>query len=817
MMRVIVCFALLIVICQCKFVDDHGFIANFDNVNDRIWVGEDFWAVPLEDWQVSNSRLECVGNRAQMRVNVLSRKISDQGDLRISVDFGLISKGQKPGIIGLSLGKKDKTDNSTKSLCYFGEGLKVGIHTDGYVFIGDQTVPFPSDFDLKSLHLSVKLEGEENNKELSVKVSSLNGQEVVLKKTGIEGMEGLIALINDLSDDHVKDKSTHFWFDNLKISGSRIIKMEDEKLGPVLWTMYTQSEGVLKLSAQFPPLGSDDNHVVTLQIKDDKGWETVSEETIDFLSYNAIFSLAWCQRGEIPYRIRYVSTGKKGQKTHYYTGVIRNEPKGRPLKLAGLTCQEGHGFPYAPVVNNLKQSDPDLLFFSGDQIYEQNGGYQVIREPIDKSIINYLGKWYMFGWAFGDIMKDRPTVCLPDDHDVFQGNLWGNSGKSIGKGQNGGGYVMSTPMINAVHRTQCGHLPDPYDSSLIGDGISVYFTEMIYGGVSFAILSDRMFKSSPDEVCTWKGRSDHLKKPLVNPDMLEKPGLKMLGDRQLDFLDDWSTNWKGAYMKVLLSQTIFANVATHHGGLKGYLHGDLDSGGWPRSGRNRILERLRKCHAFHVCGDQHLPSIVQYGIDEYRDASWVFCTPAIYVGYERRFLPDRLGWPVNNRPIHNLPNTGNYTDAFGNPSYVYAIGQYEDNTSSEDRYQKGLKTTSGFGLVTFDPETRNIKLESIKFLADLNNAPERINQHEGWPKVINQFENGGNHCYRLPLIYCDHVNDPVVQIKDLKSGKILTSVRMKGKSYLASVPYLGQFEVIILDPEKEKALSIKEMKSYKVK
>ena len=62
-------------------------------------------------------------------------------------------------------------------------------------------------------------------------------------------------------------------------------------------------------------------------------------------------------------------------------------------------------------MKNLKKLDPDLLYFSGDQIYEPNGGYRIIRQPADLSILNYLGKYYMFGWAFGDLMRTgRPFV-----------------------------------------------------------------------------------------------------------------------------------------------------------------------------------------------------------------------------------------------------------------------------------------------------------------------------------------------------------------------------------------------------------------------
>ena len=48
-----------------------------------------------------------------------------------------------------------------------------------------------------------------------------------------------------------------------------------------------------------------------------------------------------------------------------------------------------------------------------------------------------------------------------------------------------------------MHRTQVSHLPDAVDPTPIEQGISVYFTELDWGGVSYAILSDRMFKSSP--------------------------------------------------------------------------------------------------------------------------------------------------------------------------------------------------------------------------------------------------------------------------------------------------------------------------------
>src|SRR5690606_15895966 len=309
------------------------------------------------------------------------------------------------------------------------------------------------------------------------------------------------------------------------------------------------------------------------------------------------------------------------------------------------------------------------------------------------AILSYLGKWYMFGWAFGNLMRDRPTLCTPDDHDVFQGNLWGEGGKAISfeewekdKRDAYGGYVQTPNMVNVVAITQCGHLPAPFHPEPLKTGIKTWYTDVVYGRVSFAVVSDRMFKSGPERVRQGEDRIDHIKNP-ISENQLEDPTLQFLGDPQVKFLNHWINDWEGADMKVLLSQTIFANPATHHGRTKMFLYGDLDSGGWPTEKRNAVLGLIRKAFSFHINGDQHLPFLVQCSTDEARDAGWTFCTPAISTGYPRWGQPDLLKSPPKDRPAHGLPNTGSYEDVFGNINYVYAVGNPEDEFSTINRYE----------------------------------------------------------------------------------------------------------------------------------
>ena len=365
--------------------------------------------------------------------------------------------------------------------------------------------------------------------------------------------------------------------------------------------MYSLSDSrgddgfVLKISALTGPMGKQDNQTVDLLVQKNGQWTSADSAKLDSDAWVATIRIPnWDEKTSTPFKLVYSEKHKDGTETDSaWTGKIKANPVGRPLRIGVLTCQKDYGFPYEPVVDNLIKLDPDMLYFSGDQIYENHGGYGVIRDPAGPAILNYLRKYYQFGWAFRDALRDRPTLVLPDDHDVFQGNIWGEGGakmKDLGKGASSkGGYREPARMVNAVHKTCVAHYPDYFDPTPVKQDISVYFGDMVYGGVSFAIIGDRQWKSGPENVDTGSGRADHVSDPEFDCTKLDKPGLVLLGDRQEEFLKKWGTDWRGHSMKVLLSQTVFVAVATHHGKFDDYLKGDLDSGGWPQTPRNNAI------------------------------------------------------------------------------------------------------------------------------------------------------------------------------------------------------------------------------------
>ena len=127
----------------------------------------------------------------------------------------------------------------------------------------------------------------------------------------------------------------------------------------------------------------------------------------------------------------------------------------------------------------------DAALFLGDQFYETSGGFGVETTPLEPHhwIISVNG--YMFGWSYREIFRHIPSACIPDDHDVYHGNVWGEGGKNAPtdqgwgyEAQDQGGYKMPPEWVNMVQRTQTGHLPDAYDPTPVKQGIGVYYTSL---------------------------------------------------------------------------------------------------------------------------------------------------------------------------------------------------------------------------------------------------------------------------------------------------------------------------------------------------
>jgi hypothetical protein len=317
-------------------------------------------------------------------------------------------------------------------------------------------------------------------------------------------------------------------------------------------------------------------------------------------------------------------------------------------------------------------------------------------------------------------------VTIPDDHDIGQGNLWGEGGKKAQRAAgDDGGYFHHADYVKMVERCQTAHLPDPVDPEPVQQGIGVYFTRLRIGGADFAIIEDRKFKSGPKGKIPQQGpRPDHITNPDYDPASIDLPGLVLLGERQLKFLDDWGRDWKDVRFKAVLSQTGFCGGAHLHGSRDNRLHADLDSNGWPQTGRNQALQAIQRAGAIHIAGDQHLATIIQHGLLEFRDGPWAFVVPAIVNDYYSRWWwPEDEQAGANADPGSPLPWTGDYFDGFRNRITVHAY-------ANPDSASNG----AGYGLVRFNPANDTVTFECWPREVDVTGSTAQ--QFPGWPRTI---------------------------------------------------------------------------------
>lgn len=569
------------------------------------------------------------------------------------------------------------------------------------------------------------------------------------------------------------------WGREAKTFLERFVRVPRDRV--VGFALYAHEAGVLKISAQLYPLRPDEPREVRLEFQRDERWQEAAKAPVVYPGWSAHFRIEpWDDSRDVPYRVRH------GDRA-VFEGLIRKDPKDKDTIVVGsLSCSSNADRgDRDEIVEKLKAQDPDLLFFAGDQSYDHT---------------EHTAAWLLWGHHFRDVIKDRPVVTIPDDHDIGQGNIWGESGiVADSTAGDSGGYYYPAEYINMVHRCQTWHLPDPVDPRPVEQNISVYFTRLRIGGVDFAILADRQFKSGPKGKIPQMGpRPDHIREAGYDPSEVDLPGLKLLGDRQLAFLDDWGQDWTGAVMKAALSQTAFCGAVHLHGSKENRLLADLDCNGWPQTGRNRALAALRRALACHLCGDQHLAVVVQHGIEAFRDGPYAFTNPAIVNSYYARWW-----WPEDeqpgDRPIADspLPWTGDYLDGLYNriTMIAYANPQFTDiGTMRKNQRDPNAVLGDGYGLIRFNKSDRTITFECWPRYADLAEGDSA--QYPGWPVAVRMADNDGRRPVgHLRELHFQGISDPVVQVVREVDGEILYTQRIQGRRFRPPVFAAGAYTV----------------------
>ena len=282
---------------------ENAFEVHFTGSPDRTWVGPQFYANRMLDWELRDGRLESKEGRSEkpMRtVHLLTRYLNEEeGSLNMSVQTGAIND---PDIAddstwtGFLIGAGGEgTDYRISSLVHHwpapGGGLFVGVDGSGSIVVRDNENPdsrrgsrrdFTSDdwplidateaegtvADIREFGIRVMATASEGGYSMVVETIDPVSEEVkshaVYTNLDPKYFSGNVALVSHRSP---SSKGAGYWFDNWTLVGSKVEKDESRGLGPVIGVQYTLSEGTLKMTAQMGPLGEADSKVADLQIQ----------------------------------------------------------------------------------------------------------------------------------------------------------------------------------------------------------------------------------------------------------------------------------------------------------------------------------------------------------------------------------------------------------------------------------------------------------------------------------------------------------------------------------------------------------------------
>ncbi len=638
-----------------------------------------------------------------------------------------------------------------------------------------------------------------------------------LKGVGEQRLLGTVALVSHQAGTKMNHNFRHF-----SVGGERLAYFPERAYGPIAGTLYSVSDNTLKLSAQFMHMGYETylpgleetgnagntsgrmprmRLLAHLEQKTEEGtWsEIAGPEVVAGPTYQVVFRVQdWNSSKESDVRV--VFRDWNGEVSYYPTRITADpvdKPEvsiagftgmgaiGRSPHYAGRPAAEGEVLigrwtpanvwsPFNHEVEAIGKQGVDILFFTGDQVYENKP------TPKDWSISpfeDYLYKWLVWVWSFRDLTNHLPAIVQPDDHDIYQGNFWGWGGRANLTGYNrDGGYLRSPAFINMVHKTMSGHLPDPWEPVPACQGISNYYTKFTWGGIGFAVMEDRKFKTPPQ---------------------VEDPEQQvLLGQGQMAMLEEWGKEWTGQQFKCMVSQTIYASMSVN---FDGTINDDSDSNGFPKNRRDELIDLLRRSGVFILSGDQHLGTFARLGVEQPSDGVYQFAVPAMGNYFWRWFYPETAG--MDREP--GAPDyTGEFQDGFGNLFRMIAVANPERRSLLDqhlrqrfvlpaDELENGMVDQrrpclgDGYGIVRFNKTDRKVKVECWPYNAEPGNDAF---QFAGWPVTLEgDALDGRTPVAWLPELEISAPENPVVQVIRVETGEVVSTRRITPGTYSPGV------------------------------
>ncbi len=732
-------------------VDDLTAVAIQQNLT-RMWLGENFWANRLEDWRLSNGRIECTKNLPQdalRTASILTRETTAENSAgAISAKISLIEDAGAGGfggfLIGAGAGRLDyRAAALVQGFSGTGGGLLAVVSHDGRlafrehtneekptVYAELQSEPLKANLPTKlaaklseiNLRLDVKPQPggafelnltayDAANKLVagiarrSVVGAELGGGVMLVSSTNLPANSTATTDFTPVSNvvgasSEGKNAGARFAFSDIKTAGPKITVRDERKMNAILGAMYSVNGKVLKLSAQFLPIADAESGAARLEYRaagDSKAtWRPGQTAEIVRFGYTALFRLAdWDSSKDWEYRVVYES-GATGTQPVYHNGIVRRDPKEKEaitIGLIGCVMTAYNRFDAGVIKKELPRA-AFLGRFTPENIYFPYRELAVNTAAHQPDLLVFNGD------QFYETSPTRIENRVKPTYDyLYKWFHWVWAFRDL---------TRSLPSILQVD----DH--DVYHPNVWGNG-GRHAPENNWNKGGYVLDADwvnmvqrTQCGHNPDaydptlidqNITVYYSQFDYGD---VSFAVLEDRKWKTAPDQGSDLdvhepemlgarQEKFLTEWgkDQSKPKVVLTQTLWGCLQTSQNGNAMI---DFDSDGYPKLKRDRAIEIVRDAKALMLCGDQHITSIVRHGLDGYDDGVVQYTIPPGGTGWQRWFEPaEKLANASKAQPAQ----TGDFEDAFGNKMRVYAVVNPKMTFAEYREYNKGRK--QGFG------------------------------------------------------------------------------------------------------------------------
>lgn len=136
------------------------FESDFEGIDTPTFVGSEYRPNSINDWQVSDSRMECLVSDENRNLKLLTRELGSQsGTLEMTVRVGFFNQtlsNRNNNWAGFSIGSKGEFLNyGNRAKLY--NGIKIGVCTNGALFIGEPSPNHKNEEVVNALHKGLDL------------------------------------------------------------------------------------------------------------------------------------------------------------------------------------------------------------------------------------------------------------------------------------------------------------------------------------------------------------------------------------------------------------------------------------------------------------------------------------------------------------------------------------------------------------------------------------------------------------------------------------------------------------------------------------